>query len=200
MKNNQTNQLYRDWDKFWERENVTILGRIMTKARMQIYRETIDELDIKTAIDIGCGFGLVLQIFQEAGLDCEGIDVSPNSVEFCKKKGLRAKLGKLEEEKKQYDLVESEGMLEHFLNFEPYVAHLTRISCRYVMIMQPNHDSFWGRTLVYFARLLRSNVLMFEYNYRMKDFIDVFDRYGFKIVKNQPVFFNTSRLLLFEKK
>ena len=200
MKNKQDELLYNAWDKFWEKENVTILGRVMTKQRMKVYKETIQDLDVKTAIDIGCGFGHLLELFQEADIDYMGIDVSPNSIAFCKNKGLRARLGKLEDEMNQYDLVESEGMLEHFLNFEPYAKHLMRISRRYILLMQPNHGSFWGRTLVYFGELIRGHVLMFEYNYRIEDFIAVFDKNGFKIIKNRPVFFDTSRLLLFEKK
>lgn len=199
MKNSNNASLYNAWDKFWNKENVTILGRLMTKVRMKVYRETIQELDVKTAIDVGCGFGNILRIFQDIGLEYTGIDVSPNSIAFCKKKGFRAELGKLEEVKSHYDLVESEGMLEHFLNFEPYARHLMRISRRYVMLMQPNHGSFWGRTLVYFGQLIRGHVLMFEYNYRMEDFIQVFKSNGFRIIKSRPVFFDTSRLLLFEK-
>ncbi len=200
METKQTNEkLYKDWDKFWEKENVTALGRIMTKARMQTYYDTISNLNIKTAIDVGCGYGMLLRMFKDLGLEYEGIDVSQNSVDFCKRLGLNARLGKLEEEEKRYDLVESEGMLEHFLNFEPFAQHLMRISNRYVLIMQPNHGSFFGRTLVYFAQILRSHVLMYEYNYRMKDFETVFNRNGFKLVETKPVFLDTSRLLLFER-
>ena len=192
-------KLYSDWDRFWEKENVTILGKIMTKYRMDLYRKTIKKLHITSAIDVGCGYGMSLKMFEELGLKYEGIDVSENSVNFCKKMGLNSRLNRLEDETGQYDLVESEGMLEHFLNFEPFARHLMRISKKYVLIMQPNHDSLSGRTLVYLARLLRGKVLMYEYNYRMQDFIDVFDRHGFKVIENVPVFFDTSRMLLFER-
>jgi len=194
--------LYDDWDEFWgkgEKEPMTIAGRIMTPVRMKALRNTVKSLDIKTAIDLGCGFGRTLQLFEEAGLDYMGIDVSPNAVAVCKKKGLNAKLEKLEEHLKQYDLVLSEGMLEHFLNFEPYAKHFMRMSRRYVLLMQPNHKSFMGRTLYYVALLVRGHVNVFEYNYQPEDFIAVFRNNGFKVIKNDPVFFNTSRLLLFEK-
>ena len=201
MSDIREDSLYDDWDDFWDREdNVTLLGKIMTKVRMQAYRDALAKLEIKTALDVGCGTGLVLEIFSKLGYECEGIDVSKNSVTICQKKGMNARVALLEEMEGSYDLVESEGMLEHFLHFEPYATHMMRLSKRYVMIMQPNHGSFWGRTLVYAAQLLRSNVLMFEYNYRMSDFIDVFDKHGFRNIISEPVFFNTSRLLVFEKK
>ncbi len=37
--------------------------------------------------------------------------------------------------------------------------------------IQPNHDSFWGKTLAYLAELLRGRENVFEYNYRIKDFV-----------------------------
>lgn len=195
--------LYDEWDKFWgkdEKEPMTLFGQISTKARMKALRKVIQGIDVKTAIELGCGFGRTLQLLREANLDYVGIDVSPNAIALCKKKGLKARVGKLEEEASQYDLVASEGMLEHFLNFEPYAKHFMRLSRRYVLLMQPNHASFCGRTLYYIAALIRGHINVFEYNYQPQDYISVFENNGFKVVKNEPVFFDTSRLLLFEKK
>ncbi len=195
--------LYDRWDKFWgkdEKEPMTLFGRISTMARMKALRKVIQSLDIKTAIELGCGFGRTLQLLKDVGLDYVGIDVSPNAIALCKKKGLRAKVGKLEEEANQYDLVASEGMLEHFLNFEPYAKHFMRLSRRYVLLIQPNHSSFWGRTFYYLATLVRGHINVFEYNYQPQDYISVFGNNGFKVVKDEPVFFDTSRLLLFERK
>ena len=69
-----------------------------------------------------------------------------------------------------------------------------------MLLIQPNHDSFRGKTLAYLAELIRGDENVFEYNYRIKDFIDVFHRNGFQIVNNYPVFFNVFRLLLFRKR
>jgi len=202
MEKNKDKLLYANWDRFWGtggKESVTFLGRIMTEQRMRVMRETIQNLDIKTAIDLGCGFGHTLKLFHEFGLDYKGIDVSPNAIAVCKKKGLRAELSKLENQTDKFDLVASEGMLEHFLNFESYAKHFMRLSRRYVLLLQPNHASFWGRTLYYLATLIRGHINIFEYNYRPEDFIYVFDSNGFKAVKNRPIFFDMYRLLLFEK-
>jgi len=200
MENLNNNFLYETWDDHWENEEkLTIPGRIMTSVRLNAIREMISSVDIGSAIDVGCGLGFQLQIFKDAGLDYTGIDVSPKSVAVCQRKGLNAQIGKLEEVEGRYDLVAAEGMLEHFLHFEPYVKHMLRISKRYVLLMQPNHDSLTGRTLVYLARLIRGNKIVFEYNYRMKDYISTFENNGCITRKNDPIFFDTSRLLLFEK-
>ncbi|MBF0399059.1 MAG: methyltransferase domain-containing protein [Desulfobacterales bacterium] len=178
---------------------MTLPGRILTKARLKALKKIILSLSIQNAIDVGCGLGHLLQIFKDADIHYLGIDVSQKAVMTCKEKGLNAKIGKLEEEKSSYDLVASEGMLEHFLNFEPYVKDLIRISSLYILLMQPNHDSFMGRTLVYLARTVRGDKIVFEYNYRMKDYIEIFEKNGCVCIKNEPVFFDTSRLLLFKK-
>ena len=118
---------------------------------------------------------------------------------MCRNKGLNVTQRKLEDITEKYDLVSSDGMLEHFLNFEPYAQQLMNISKDYVLLIQPNHDSFWGKTLAYLAELLRDRENVFEYNYRIKDFITVFQNNGFMITGNYPIFCDVFRLLLFKK-
>jgi len=201
MTNHKDKLLYSTWDAHWARERkLTMVGRVFCPLRMKAIKRAFQGLDIESAIDVGCGFGYLLEIFHGADLDYIGIDVSPKSIAVCKHLDLNARLGKLENEENRFHLVAAEGMLEHFLNFEPYARHMMRISTRYVLLMQPNHDSFSGRTLVYLTQILRGSKCVFEYNYRIEDYINVFDNNGFKIIKNEPVILNTSRLLLFEKK
>ncbi|ODS33894.1 MAG: dihydroxyhexaprenylbenzoate methyltransferase [Candidatus Scalindua rubra] len=196
-------ELYGTWDKRWEgseeTERVTILSRLMFKAKKKILVKAINDLEIKTVIEVGCGLGYTLEVFMEKGFDCIGIDVSNHAISVCKKKGLNVVLSKVEDVTEKYDLVSSDGMLEHFLNFEPYAQHLMRISNNYVLLIQPNHDSFLGKTFVYLAELFRGDENVFEYNYRIKDFIAVFHKNGFEIIKNYPIFCNVFRLLLFKK-
>jgi hypothetical protein len=85
------------------------------------------------------------------------------------------------------------------LNFEPYARLLMNISNNYVLLIQPNHDSFCWKTLAYLAELIRGRENVFEYNYRIKDFINVFQNNGFEITKNYPIFRDVFRLLLFKK-
>ena len=203
MVNKNDEELYHISDQRWqgseESERITFLGKLMTKAKKKVLAKTISDLEINAVIEVGCGLGHTLKVFHDGGYDCIGIDVSQNAIKACRSKGLHVILQKLQDVSEQYDLVSSDGMLEHFLNFEPYARHLMRISRRYVLLIQPNHDSFCGKTLAYLSELLRSDENVYEYNCRIKDFISVFSRYDFKIVKNSPIFFNVFRLLLFER-
>ncbi len=195
--------LYETWDKRWEgseeAERLTFIGRMMFKAKEKVLTTVIKDISIENVIEVGCGLGHTMEVYKENGLNCVGIDVSHHAVSVCRNKCLNATSKKLEDITEKYDLVSSDGMLEHFLNFEPYARDLMRISNRYVLLIQPNHDSFFGKTLVYLAELLRGNENVFEYNYRIKDFINVFNKNGFSIIKNTPIFLDVFRLLLFEK-
>ncbi|MBF0382154.1 MAG: class I SAM-dependent methyltransferase [Magnetococcales bacterium] len=195
--------LYDVWERRWlgseSEEKLTRLGLMMFKAKSESLTQLVGILDIDGVIEVGCGLGHIQMVYQNMGLSTFGIDVSPTAITVCRNKGLDVELRAVEEESKQYDLVSSDGMLEHFLNFEPMAQHMMRLSKRYVLIIQPNHGSFMGKTLPYLAELLRGDDIVMEYNYRIDDFIDIFKRNGFVIRQNIPVFMDVFRILLFEK-
>ncbi|MCP4267846.1 MAG: class I SAM-dependent methyltransferase [Candidatus Brocadiaceae bacterium] len=201
--NTNSKTLYETWDKRWEgseeEERLTFIGKMMFKAKEKVLTAAIKDITISNVIEVGCGLGHTMEVFKKNGLNCVGIDVSPHAVSVCRNKGLNVTQRKLEDITEKYDLVSSDGMLEHFLNFEPYAQQLMNISNDFVLLIQPNHDSFWGKTLVYLAELLRGRENVFEYNYRIKDFITVFENNGFKITGNSPIFCDVFRLLLFKK-
>lgn len=196
------------WERRWqgsdehgkEGERLTWLGRRMLQAKKTRLKQLTGELGIRTVVEVGCGLGYTLAAYVDAGLDCLGIDISENAVRACQRKDLPVRLQSLEKTVGSYDLVSSDGMLEHFLHFAPLAAHMVRISGKYVLLIQPNHESFTGKTLVYLAELLRGRINVHEYNYRMEDFIRVFSDLGCQVVRNEPLFGDVFRLLLFMKK
>lgn len=193
------------WERRWQGssensragEQLTWLGRRMLAAKKTRLKLLADELGVRSVVEVGCGLGYTLQAYVDAGLDCCGIDISESAVRACQEKGLPVRLQALEETTGLYDLVSSDGMLEHFLHFAPLAAHMVRISRGYVLLIQPNHESFTGKTLVYLAELLRGRINVHEYNYRIKDFIQVFSELGCRVVLNEPLFGDVFRLLLF---
>ena len=201
--NTNSKTLYETWDKRWEgseeEERLTFIGKIMFKAKEKVLATAIKDITNANVIEVGCGLGHTMEVYKKNGLNCVGIDVSSHAVSVCRNKGLNVTQRKLEDITEKYDLVSSDGMLEHFLNFEPYAQQLMNISKDYVLLIQPNHDSFWGKTLAYLAELLRGRENVFEYNYRIKDFITVFQNNGFMITGNYPIFCDVFRLLLFKK-
>ncbi|MBF0126789.1 MAG: methyltransferase domain-containing protein [Magnetococcales bacterium] len=192
------------WERRWQgsetRERLTLLGRLMFKAKERALLDLLRRLPPGTVMEVGCGLGHILALYRKAGWPAVGIDVSPTAVTVCNNKGLSVALRPVEEETGAYDLVSSDGMLEHFLDFEPMARHLMRLSRRHVLIIQPNHGSFFGRILPCLAEMVRGEEIVFEYNYRMRDFIDTFQRHGFRLQESVPVFADVFRILLFVKR
>ena len=199
---NDNGGLSKSWDKRWQgsekSERLTLLGRWMFRAKKSALSKTLSGLEIRSIIDVGCGLGHILEFYYQTGIECTGIDISPHAVAVCKKKGLPAIVQKMEDVERIFDLVSSDGMLEHYLNFEPRAQQLMKLSRRYVLLIQPNHEQLAGKTLAYLSELFRKeNVL--EYNYRIGDFIEVFSANKFNLIRNIPVFFDVFRILVFEK-
>lgn len=66
-------------------------------------------------LDVGCGTGANLKMLSEFG-DAEGVDISPDALEFCQKRGLDVKLGAAESlpyESGTFDLVTALDVVEH---------------------------------------------------------------------------------------
>jgi len=191
------------WEDRWEgseiHERITPVGRMMFCAKKRVLTEAMGGLEARTVLEVGCGLGHTLRVFKELGYEASGIDIAPSAVAVCKRKGLTAALKAVEDTEGAYDLVSSDGMLEHFLNFEPPARHLMRLSSRYVLLIQPNHGSFMGLTAAFLATLLRGHENVFEYNYRIKDFADVFEKNGFRMIRSEPIFMDVFRLLVFKR-
>jgi len=204
MEENQKNKSVSDlWEKRWagagRGRTISFIGKRMFKAKAEVLRDVLKDIPVETAIEVGCGLGYTLEVIQQAGIDVIGIDVSSQAVSHCRKKGLAVSHKDLEQVEDRYDLVSSDGLLEHFLNFEPSAERLMRISKKYVLLIQPNHDSLSGKAVAFFAEILRGRTNVYEYNYRILDFVDVFERHDFRLIKNRAIFFNVFRLLLFKQ-
>lgn len=195
------NQPTQQWEKKWldKNQGLTPLGKLMLKAKQKALRQALGTLNISTAIDVGCGLGHTLAVFKNLGIEALGIDVSPAAVKICKSHGLNAEQKKIEDVNEKYDLVFSDGLLEHFLNFELYVQKMCGVSNRYVIITQTDHASFLGKTSIYLAEILRGSKNVLEYNYRIGDFIFAFGKYGFRPILLKKIFCGIFQLIIFKE-
>ncbi|MBM3295912.1 MAG: class I SAM-dependent methyltransferase [Candidatus Aminicenantes bacterium] len=191
------------WNRRWkgaaEGRAVTLLGKWMFKAKAGALRNVLGTVSVRTAIEVGCGLGHTLAAVRSAGVEAVGVDISSEAVAHCLRKGLPASVRDLSEIEDRYDLVVSDGLLEHVLNFEPLAERMMSVSRDYVLLIQPNHDSLMGKTLAFLAEILGPRANVPEYHYRIRDFVGVFDRGGFRLVRSLPVFGDVFRLLLFRK-
>lgn len=100
-----------------------------------------------SALDIGCGFGRISLFLNKQGFDVTAIDNYMRMVRLMKAKGIKAMLmdaDNLKFKDKKFDLVFSDGLLEHFEreeNIIKIIKEQTRVSKKYVLNFIPQ-DSF----------------------------------------------------------
>lgn len=195
------------WEKIWKSEReLNFFGKKLRKEQFKSIKKILKNMDLSKhsrIIDIGCGEGLTLSFFKKYGFEnIIGIDVSKSSIDLCRKRGYN--IGKdiflmdgsnTKFKNKEFDLVFSDGLLEHFKDFEPFIKEWCRISRKYVLITQPNHFSFWSRLV----RVL-SEPEVYEYTYTIKDFENVFNKYGFRLIKKLNYNWKEQWTLLFLRK
>jgi len=180
--------VYRSWDRCWKDfDGYNPIGKLTIGLAERLITELLIELDLPedaSILDLGCGVGRTLQKFRVLGYyNAIGIDNSIESIRHCCARGLS-----LDEDIFLMDgtqttfsdgkflLVFSEGVLEHFKDFSPFVREIVRLSKTYILLLQPNHFSVYGAVLNVVSHLFRSNIK--EYSYHPRDFIDAFEREG----------------------
>ena len=77
----------------------------------------------------------------------------------------------------EFDLIFSEGILEHFNDFSGFVKEIARIDSNYVLLIQPNHFSFCGKILNFLENNFMHNIK--EISYKIDDFKIPFEKTGY---------------------
>jgi O-antigen chain-terminating methyltransferase len=86
----------------------------------------------RAVLDIGCGRGVMLDLFREAGIPAEGVDLMPEAVTYCQAKGHRATVADgvefLQDKVEQYDGIFCSHVIEHveFERAEELIAGCAR--------------------------------------------------------------------------
>ena len=195
------------WEEEWQEfKGLNPFGKMLAKAERKTMKRILGKINLKSnskIIDIGCGTGKNLVFFKKLGFqNTIGIDISKTGLGICGKRGLR--LGKdvfnmnatnTSFKSNKFDLVFSDGLLEHFKNFTPLVKEMCRISNEYVLLFQPNHFSLYGKLI---SLLNRRPVK--EYTYSIDDYNKSFKKFGFDLVYSKGYNFNEHFALLFKRR
>ncbi|MDI6806467.1 MAG: class I SAM-dependent methyltransferase [Candidatus Aenigmarchaeota archaeon] len=183
------------------------LGRRLKKEQRKTLKKILDEIKIPKeakVIDVGCGSGFTLTFFREFGYnDSIEIDLSRNSLAICKNY-LILKMEKmfflmdarnLMFPDNSFDLVFSEGLLEHFKDFTAIAKELYRASKSWILLFQPNQTSFFGRVKRFKEKFDRVSWEK-EYFCKKEDYIKAFSKFGFRLVNFGGINFNEQVWLL----
>lgn len=195
----QDNQVKDTWANYWKNyHGVTKIGawsqeQALKKVFSLIEDQGIDK-NIKI-IDVGCGEGRTLKTFREKGFkNSIGIDNTWESLAICQRNGLKLKKDvffadacRTKFKDREFEMVFSEGLLEHFKNPIPIIEEMARISRRYILLIQPNHYSIAGRLVAILGLWLRGNVR--EHSFSKRYFVKQFGEFGFflKAEKSTPL-------------
>jgi SAM-dependent methyltransferase len=208
----KTEDVYTDWNSYWKDFNgYTFVGRFLMKQSLAVVKTvlesdgTVIKKDAKI-IDIGCGTGRTLAIFRSWGYsNIYGIDNSEESIKLCEQRGFIKNKDVFVMDgmnttfnDDEFELVFSEGILEHFSDFTGFVNEMARINSKYILLIQPNHFSYFGKILNFLQDCLMHNIK--EFSYTVDDFKVSFEDVGYtlKYLKDSPQ--KDFWILLFEKK
>lgn len=202
------------WEEHWARgasieDNATWVGKRLRKRRLEITFDMLKPLDKNmSVIDLGCGGGRTLSVIRIAGFkNSIGIDYSSEALRRCIEKGYI--IGKdvfLVDARntpypaRHFGLSFSEGLWEHFKTPEPFMDEQMRISDRYLMAIQPDHFSFFGRLLKIGWDLFESKAGgVYEYSYRLEYFQNYLASKGFKMIDKRATQFHEQSVMLFKR-
>jgi len=125
-----------DWTKYLRiPEFLRISGREVEKVLL--------ELNLpkgSTVLDIGCGYGRISLFLKKCGYNVTAIDNEEKMVEEARKKGINALKGdaeNLEFSDNNFDLVVTDGLLEHFENPEKILSEEFHVTKNFVVNFIP---------------------------------------------------------------
>jgi len=101
-----------------------------TEALYDLYRSELDEYDVKTLLDVGCGRGGFMKRMISDGVECRGIDLSSVMIQECKRDGFNVECIDVADESGKYDAIVSIFDVLNFLDKDALVTFLDAVADR----------------------------------------------------------------------
>ena len=101
-----------------------------TEALYDLYRSELDDKDVKTLLDVGCGRGGFMTRMISDGIKCKGVDLSSVMVEECKALGLDAECIDASEVDGTYDAIVAIFDVLNFMDNETLIKFLDSIATK----------------------------------------------------------------------
>ena len=160
-------------DKHW-----WFVGRraILESFLGQIHSSLITHHSSLRILDVGCGTGANLEMLKQYG-EAEGVDVSDDALEFCRKKGLKVHKGLAEElpfEDETFDLVTALDVVEHLDDDVAGLKEMHRILKKdgKTLIFVPAFMWLWG---------VQDDISNHRIRYTRKEIVERLEKAGFEI-------------------
>jgi len=98
-----------------------------TEALYDLYRSELDDKEVKTLLDVGCGRGGFMTRMNSDGVTCKGVDLSAIMVQECRAQGLDAECIDIAEVEGKYDAVVAIFDVLNFLDNNELINFLDAI-------------------------------------------------------------------------
>jgi len=205
----------RTWDDVWrDFKGLNVFGRRLKRQQENALRSVLNRLRLprdSNILDVGCGAGFHLAMLRDLNYNgAIGIDISPNSLRLCHELfGFEKDVDILQMDARSllftdgsFDMVFSDGLLEHFENPPlDIVGEICRVSREWVLLFQPDPTSVFGRVLRWRQGLDAFWKVSWEkeYFYTKRDYVHMFAGFGWDLVDSGGINLKEHMWLLFEK-
>jgi SAM-dependent methyltransferase len=130
------------WNKYIKLPGFLLLSKKEVQRVLDTYLKC-------KVLDAGAAYGTISEYLMKKGFDVVAIDTSKKMVEECRKKGIDCREMDAKNttfKNDSFDLVITDGLLEHFKDCTPFLKEEKRISKKYVLNFVPK-DSFINKIL-----------------------------------------------------
>ena len=156
-------RLASDW---WDPDGASAMLHKLNPVRLKYVRDMIDQhwqcdecgrtpLEGKTALDVGCGAGLLAEPLARLGAEVTGLDASPEVIAVAREHsasvGLRIdyREGDVQELEGQFDLITCMEVIEHVADPAQFLAALgKRLAPDGLLIMSTPNATNWSKLLM----------------------------------------------------
>ena len=156
-------KLAADW---WDPNGASAMLHKLNPVRVKYVRDQIDQhwqcdecsrspLTEKTALDVGCGAGLLAEPLARLGAKVTGIDASPEVIAVAREHAARQGLeidyraGDVQELEGQFDLITCMEVIEHVADPAAFVKALAkRLAPNGLLVMSTPNATSWSRLMM----------------------------------------------------
>ena len=156
-------RLAADW---WDPDGRSAMLHKLNPVRLKYIRDQIDQhwqcdecgrtpLVGKTALDVGCGAGLLTEPLARLGAKTMGVDATPEVIavarEHAERSGLEIeyRVGDVQEVEGQFDLITCMEVIEHVADPAMFVkAVAKRLAANGLLIMSTPNATSWSRLII----------------------------------------------------
>jgi 2-polyprenyl-6-hydroxyphenyl methylase/3-demethylubiquinone-9 3-methyltransferase len=151
---------------WWDPNGPEAMLHKLNPVRLKYVRDQIDQhwqcdecarrpLEGKTALDVGCGAGLLAEPLARLGASVTGLDASPDLIAVAEEHaqarglGINYRAGELAELNGQFDLITCMEVIEHVADPAPFIAALAkRMAFDGLLILSTPNATGWSKLLM----------------------------------------------------